>query len=203
MRRGQFSVPVCPTWAVMVRSMAIHLVAAVVLFSCQPSSLFAETNWAERLGYPPGQRVIILYAGHMGLCHETNMAGQAALRSGAVGSAGLLVPCPWFNDCAEWLRENPKFDVGVSLTFNSGTGSSGTRSSVPSNYRWPPVSNRSDVPSLVDADGNLPQTIQQFTTNAVGDDVAKEVEAQIRRAQRAGIRPNSPHSTPRRPLFSP
>ena len=69
----------------------------------------ATETWAQKLGYPSGKRVIILYASQMGMCYETNQAGKACLSRGSIQSAGSMPPCPWFAEFW-WLitmsREN-------------------------------------------------------------------------------------------------
>jgi hypothetical protein len=140
---------------------------------------------AERLGYPAGARVVILYASEMGAAYEFSRPGQQLLASGAVQSCGVLAPGPWFDEFADWCRRNPAHDVGVSLTLTC-----------PSTiYRWQPVSPRSRVSSLVDADGFFWHSLVQVALQADADEVRHEFEEQIRRVQRAGIRPThlAPH----------
>lgn len=144
----------------------------------------AET-WAEKLGYPPGKRLVIMYCAQMGLCHEANQAGQAYLAAGLAQSAGAMVPCPWFADFAQWQRQHPDLDIGLSLTMNSEW----------KHYRWGPVAPRNEVSRLVDADGFLTGSVLQFTFNATPEQAEREIRAQLRRAERAGIRPGhlAPH----------
>ena len=61
----------------------------------------AAETWAQRLGYDATDRVVILYADHMGAAYETNVAGIAALEAGQATSASVMVPCPWFEQFVE------------------------------------------------------------------------------------------------------
>jgi hypothetical protein len=138
----------------------------------------AET-WADRLGYPSGARVLILHAHELGMCYETNSAGARLLAAGAVRSASVMVPGPWFGDFARWCRAHPDADVGVDLTLNSEWD----------HYRWQPVAARHLVPSLVDGDGFLWRTPVQTLVNASAEDVEHELVTQIARAKESGITP--------------
>ncbi len=142
-------------------------------------SLYGET-WAERIGYPKGERVLILYGNYMGGAHEFNERGQELLEKGYVQSAGVMPPCPWFESFATWCRNHPQHDVGICLTLNSpGNG-----------YRWGPVSRNHAVASLVDPKGYLWRNELQFALRAQRKDVQREIDAQIQKARASGIRPS-------------
>lgn len=151
----------------------------LMLLVCANSQRTCADTWAEKLGYPADRRVLILRAAEMGMCYESNQAGQLSLEQGMAQSVGLMVPCPWFGEFAEWVRAHPDHDVGLALTLNSEW----------KHYRWGPVAARSEVPGLVDSDGYFWRSVLQFTLNAHPDEVEREVNAQIERARAAGIRP--------------
>jgi predicted glycoside hydrolase/deacetylase ChbG (UPF0249 family) len=156
-----------------------HAVVACTLVVAAARPLAAVETWAERLGYPSGKRVLILYAPQLGMCHETNQAGTQCLEQGWVQSASVMPTCPWFNEFAEWNRHHGGHDVGLSFVFNSEW----------SRYRWRPAASRSEVSSLVDADGYLWKSVLQFSINARAEEVKREMQAQIRKAMDAGFRP--------------
>ena len=139
----------------------------------------AAENWAQRLGYPPEAKVLILYGTQMGVAHEINTAGAQGFEAGTIRSVGVLTPAPWFEQFATWCRQHPDADVGINLTLNSDI----------SGYRWGPVSSRDQVAGLVDADGYLCASLTQTTANAPAEEVKREIDAQIHKAQAAGIRP--------------
>lgn len=136
-------------------------------------------TWAERLGFPSDKKVVLLHATELGLCYETNTAGTRLLEGDLVRSAAAMAPCPWFGDLADWRKEHPRADLGLSLTLNSPASS----------YRWKPVAHYSEVPTLTDTDGFLWETPLQTMVNASADQVEREVEAQIAYAKSLGIEP--------------
>ena len=55
------------------------------------TNLDAAETWAEKLGYHADDRVVILYADHMGAAFETNRSGATLLEQGLVSSASVMV----------------------------------------------------------------------------------------------------------------
>jgi len=143
----------------------------------------AQVTWAERLGFPAGQRVVILHANDMGVAYEFSGAGQAALDSGMLQSASVVVPGPWFSEFAGWHGDHHQPDIGISLSFVSPSDA----------MRWGPVASRDEVPSLVMADGHFAKTVLQFTLRADAKHVRQEAEQQIRLARASGIQPTHLH----------
>jgi hypothetical protein len=124
------------------------------------------SDLAERLGYGPDARIVIVNADDLGLCHAANVGVYDCLRTGTVTSATLMVPCPWARDAAARYRGE---DVGVHLTVNAEW----------ERYRWGPITHS---PSLLDGDGGFPRTIEDFWDHADVDEVRRECRAQIERA---------------------
>lgn len=155
-------------------TITLCLVVATVLFSEQAS---AQT-WAERLGYPAGQKVVILDAREMGLCWEMNEAGRKLLQDNAVQSVSGLPTGPWFNGFAKLCRDSQLEDVGISVAL--------TNPYEPLHWRF--ASSRTEIPSLVNQDGFPWRNAFQFAANATPEDVRKEIHAQIQQARAAGIR---------------
>lgn len=121
---------------------------------------------AERLGYAPDARLLIVNADDLGLCHAANLGVYDCLRTGFVTSATLMVPCPWARDAASRYRGE---DVGVHLTLNAAWD----------RYRWGPITH---APSLLDGDGGFPRTVADVWDHADVDEVRRECRAQIERA---------------------
>lgn len=154
----------------------------VVALLARPS--LAQQTWAQRLGFPGGKKVLILYADQAGLTYETSVAAEAALKKKQVQSAGVMLPAPWGLDFAQRADDLEKHDIGLSLTLTSEY----------SNYRWKPILPSGEVPSLIDSDSYLWRTLTQLTASATSDDADREVQAQIQRAKAAGFDPS--HLTP-------
>jgi len=152
----------------------VALLAMVVAEAAQ-----AET-WAEKLGYPAGRRVLILHADDIGMCYEANDSVKKTLPAGDIQSAAMMVPCPWFNEIANWYKENPEHDMGLHLAMNSEWKW----------YRWGPVAPREKVPGMIDRDGYLWPDILPLIAKAPGAEIEIEIRAQLERALSRGIKPS-------------
>jgi len=139
----------------------------------------AET-WGEKLGYPAGKKVLILHADDIGMCHEANEAAKAYLKAGHIQSAALMVPCPWYNEMADWYKANPDYDLGLHLALTSEWKW----------YRWGPVADRAKVPGLIDNDGYLWRSVPSVVLAAKPAEIEEEIRAQINRAIARGTRPS-------------
>ncbi len=124
------------------------------------------TSLAERLGYGPDDRLLILNCDDLGVSHAANIGVYESLREGLATSATLMVPCPWARDAAQrYLGE----DVGVHLTLNAEYDT----------YRWGPITH---APSLLDGDGGFPRRIDDLWDHGDIDEVRRECRAQVERA---------------------
>ncbi|MEA3075163.1 MAG: hypothetical protein QOF60_71 [Actinomycetota bacterium] len=124
------------------------------------------TSLAEKLGYAPDAKLLIVNADHLGSSHAANVGVYEALRRGLATSATLMVPCPWAREAASRYRGE---DVGVHLTLNAEYDL----------YRWGPITH---APSLLDGDGGFPRTIEDVFDHADLDEVRRELRAQVERA---------------------
>lgn len=136
-------------------------------------------DWATRLGYPEGTKVLIVHAHRMGLAFETNDAVGKLIDDGPLSSASAMPPCPWFAHAAQWQDDHPQADLGLELTINSPLPQ----------YRWRNLSSDQFVPSLSDADGYQWSNVTQVMVSAEADQVEHELRMQILHAERMGFRP--------------
>src|SRR5271157_6154301 len=130
----------------------------------------------KKMGYPAGSKLLILHADDVGMSHSANLASFEALEKGWVSSASIMVPCPWFNEVAEFAGAHPDADFGLHLTLTSEW----------KNYRWGPL-NREHNKSLLDTQGYFPEDSGPVGKNAKPEDVAAELAAQLGKARSAGI----------------
>jgi hypothetical protein len=133
---------------------------------------------AERLGYGRGAKLLIVHADDVGMTHSVNAATIRALESGAVNSASIMVPCPWFPEIADYAKTHPEADFGLHLTLTSERVY----------YRWGPVATRDRVASLVDENGYFHHD-WTARTRIEPKEAEQEIRAQIERAYAMGIRP--------------
>ena len=134
-------------------------------------------NLAERLGYRPDDRVLIIHADDVGMSHAANQAAFEAMESGSITCGSILVPCPWFVEVAEHCRSHPKTDFGIHLTLNCEYPL----------YRWRALCGREAAPTLYDEQGYLWLTTQDAVAHVSPEDGAREMRAQIDMALAAGI----------------
>ena len=132
---------------------------------------------ARLLGYGEDQRLLIINADDFGMCHGENAATIEGLLSRAFSSSTIMVPCPWFDDAAEFARSHRDADLGVHITHTSEWDT----------YRWGPLCGPAAVPSMVDSDGKLHADVESFYARADLREVERETRAQIERALAAGI----------------
>ncbi len=136
-----------------------------------------DVTTAEKMGYPPDARLLIINADDFGMCHDENEATIIGLTQGLFTSSTILAPCPWFEEAAEFARNTPKADLGVHLTLNSEW----------ERYKWGPVLGRAEVPSLTDERGYLWAEVPSVFAHDRLEEVEIELQAQIEKAIAAGI----------------
>jgi chitin disaccharide deacetylase len=129
------------------------------------------TTATDALGLDADATVIILTCDELGFSYGVNSAIYAALRMHQATSASVMVPAPWARAAAAHYNGE---DVGVHLTLNSELDQ----------YRWGPIT---QSPSLLDGDGAFPRTIDDIWEHADTEEVRREWQAQIERAQLWGF----------------
>ncbi len=142
-------------------------------------SMAAEGTLAERLGYRREDRLLILHADDVGMCHSVNAATIQAFAAGMVTCGSVMVPCPWFPEIASWSREHPEADLGLHLTLTSEWQL----------YRWRPVAPAEKVKGLLDTEGFLWRRVEDVVGHATPEEVETEIRAQIQRARQFGMKP--------------
>lgn len=124
------------------------------------------TELAQRLGFDDNDKILIVNADDLGMCHAANVGVYESLTKGVATSATLMVPCPWSREAATRYAGE---DIGVHLTLNAEFDT----------YRWGPLTHS---PTLRDGDGGFPRTIEDVSDHADTTEVVRELHAQIERA---------------------
>ena len=141
--------------------------------------MFVASSTIDEAQYPPEAKLLIVHADDVGMCHSVNEATARAFEQGAVSSASIMVPCPWFLEIAEYCREHPEADMGIHTTLTSEW----------KHYRWRPVSSIDKVPGLIDEEGYLWHSVEDVVKHAAPEEVETEIRAQVQRAIDFGIKP--------------
>jgi chitin disaccharide deacetylase len=131
-----------------------------------------ELTLAERLGYSPETRLVILSCDDLGSCHAANVGVYQALHDGLATCASLMVPAPWACHAADHATQAD--DIGVHLTLNAEHGC----------YRWGPITH---APSLQSGEGGFPRTLEDLWEHADYNEVLRELRAQVERARAWGL----------------
>ena len=124
---------------------------------------------------------LIVRADDMGSFHDANIACVKACKDGIARSVEIMVPCAWFPEAVELMKENPNIDVGIHLVLTSEW----------EGIKWRPLTY---APSLVDKDGYFYQFIwggdnpsannYLLKSNWKIEEVEKEFRAQIELAMK-------------------
>ena len=138
------------------------------------------SNWAERLGYPAGKKVILLHADDAGMCEEVNIATARYLDKDQIQSAAVMMPCPNADEFIRWAIDHPEKDVGLHLTHIAEW----------KDHRWGPLADPGEVPGLVDPDGMFWHEVYEVVQHASAEEVEKESRAQIDRSIDMGYKPD-------------
>ena len=126
---------------------------------------------AERLGYAPDAKLVIISCDDLGSCHGATVGVYKAIREGVATCASIMVPAPWAQfAAAEYKGE----DIGVHLTLNAEHPM----------YRWGPLTH---APSLLSGEGGFPRSVDDLWEHADSTEVLRECRAQIERAIAWGI----------------
>jgi len=148
---------------------SIFLLATLISFSL----IFSQPqNDTEKIP-------ILIRCDDLGMCHSVNVAAKQVLETGLPVSMSVMVPCPWFSEAVELLKQYRNVSVGIHLTLNSEW----------KQYRWGPVTGVNTVPSLVDSVGYFfPSRSLLYSNNPSLTEIETELRAQIDKAITVGLK---------------
>ncbi|RLF06426.1 MAG: hypothetical protein DRK00_01670 [Thermoprotei archaeon] len=146
-----------------------------MLFCLPYNEVVVKEELFVELGYDPSRdKLLILHADDVGMCHSVNQATFERLTDGSVSSASIMVPCPWVLEAAEFFRGG-EFDVGVHSTLTSEWKW----------YKWRPLTRAS---GLVGKGGFMWSDVRSLALHATAQEVREELEAQVRWALDYGLK---------------
>jgi predicted glycoside hydrolase/deacetylase ChbG (UPF0249 family) len=131
----------------------------------------------KKLGYSNTDRLLIIHADDIGMCHASIQAYIDLIEFGGISSGAAMVPCPWFPHLATYCRENINNDIGIHLTLTSEWDT----------YRWSPISTHDPASGMIDVEGYFFRTSEEVQLLGDIDSVNLELSQQIERACNAGI----------------
>jgi chitin disaccharide deacetylase len=163
----------------MIMKLSLLILVIGFISLAADGAVSASLSLAERLGYQANDRLLIINGDDAGMCHTANLATIEALETGLMTTATLMVPCPWFGEMAEYVRQHPDKDFGIHLCHTAEWR----------HYRWGPIAGREQVPGLVDAEGCLWRSVEEVYAHSNPDEAWREARAQILKAKAAGVEP--------------
>ncbi len=160
---------------------AVRRIASVALLAVAAGlpATAAEPTYAERLGWKPNDRVVIIHVDDAAMSHESNVGALRSVREGVASSISVMIPCPWVPELAAELRKTPTIDAGLHLTLTAEWNV----------YCWGPLTGKSTAPGLVDGRGCLWPDVPNVVQHATPDEVEAEIRAQLARARALGFEP--------------
>jgi predicted glycoside hydrolase/deacetylase ChbG (UPF0249 family) len=135
---------------------------------------------AEQLGFTKESIIVIVHADDIGMHIDQTDGSFETMRYGMVKTGSVMVPCPDFDRTAKIWAKNPNLDLGVHLTLNSDWGEK---------YGWGGVLPKSKVPSLYNSKGIMWRKPYKLMANMDVEEALMEIEAQILKAFKAGLKP--------------
>ena len=133
----------------------------------------------QRMGYSASDRVVIVHADDVGMCHASTALLDGLFATGVVTSASVMMPCAWAAPAAAWCAAHPRADVGVHFTLTSEWAT----------YRWRTLTD-SQHNGLADATGFMPRSSAEVFDHAQREAVAAEIDAQYALALAWGMQPS-------------
>jgi chitin disaccharide deacetylase len=112
------------------------------------------------------RKLLIINADDYGLNEPVNEAIVHLLAEGAISSTTLMAVGPHAEDALSLIQGNKQ--IGLHLTLHSDAGEAKRR----------PAAAPSAIPSLLDEEGFLRESVEAFASNAESDEVSAELKAQ-------------------------
>ncbi|MUT64601.1 polysaccharide deacetylase family protein [Paenibacillus sp. NEAU-GSW1] len=132
----------------------------------------------QRLGFAADDRVLIINADDLGITKGTNEAIVDLFEQQAITSTSIMMPCADSDEAMEMCTKQGVEKIGIHITLTSGE-----------RHSYTPVFQKSNLNSLLTAEGYFHKDAALLETNADEKEVRIEIESQIQSAIARGIDP--------------
>lgn len=132
---------------------------------------------AERLGYGPDDRLVILHVDDVGLCPGSNQAFLELSAAGMARCGSIMAPCPAAPAILAQCAGRTDLDVGVHLTLTSEWPA----------LRWGPLTTRDPASGLVDDAGTFWSSVPALQAAVQPEAATAELRAQVEMVIAAGV----------------
>jgi len=138
-----------------------------------------NNNLLDKLGFTQDTIALIIHCDDVGVCLDANRGSFEAIEKGVATSGSIMMPCPWAYHACQHAVDNPTLDLGIHLTLTCEWDY----------YKWGPICDKADVPSLIKSDAFMPHKVHEVVAHANVAEVKKELVAQIERALEFDLKP--------------
>lgn len=151
------------------------MVRTLLILLFLSSEAATSQTWADKLGFPPNSKVLILQADDAGMCEEANEAISGLLEKKYIQNVSMMMPPAAHVTFANWLKANQQ-STGLHITLTSEWR----------DVHWTALSSL-HVPSLLNPQTFFWRSEKDFAKRAKIDEVEKEIRLQIKRAMASGL----------------
>lgn len=165
----------------MLKNLFLLPIVALGLASCTAPFKMARPSPESKAVLEPigAETALILSADDFGRNHATNLGIIKGIEQGMVTSVALMPVGSAAEEAYNYISEHPDLDVGIHLVL--------ARDNI--EPRWKPISPPEEIPTLVESDSAFSTSIWWVFWQASGNDIEKELDAQIQAALSRGIDP--------------
>jgi len=132
----------------------------------------------KEMSVPTSRIQLITRGDDCGSSHTANVAILDAFTHGILRNTSIMAPCPFVQEAAEMLSDQPGLCCGLHATVTAEWD----------RIRWGPVLPQDQVPSLVDKNGHFFQTTRAVHDHGARlDEIMAELQAQLDRVRHLGF----------------
>src|SRR5690606_39386627 len=73
------------------------------------------------ISYPQNEKFLLIRCDDIGMSHSVNLAAKELIDAGLIFSVSVMVPCPWFDEAVNILKDNPLITAGIHLRSEEHT----------------------------------------------------------------------------------